>query len=201
MESSTEISNLALSHLAIGKQVANIDSEKSTEARACRMFFDIARDAVLRDFAWPFATRLFSLGLVETNPNDEWGFSYRMPSDCVQVRRILSGIRNDTRASRVPYIIGSDNTALLIYTDAESATAEYTLRETRVNLYPPDFCIALSLRLAAYIAPQLTGGDPFRLGERSMKMYVVELSKAQASAFNEEQSDQAPEAESIQARE
>lgn len=200
MESPTEICNLALSHLGISKQIANIDSENSTEAKACRIFFTTVRDAILRDFAWPFATKIAELGLVEENPNDEWAYSYRMPSDCLFDRRILSGIRTDNQDSKIPYKITQDATALLIFTDQSDAELEYTVREPRVNLWPSDFCIAVSFRLASYIAPMLTGGDQFKLGDRAIKYYQFELGKAQSNAFNEEQPDKKVEAESIRAR-
>lgn len=201
MNSSTEICNLALSHLGISKQIADIDSEKSNEARACRLFFETTRDMILRDFAWPFATKIVTLGLVETNPNDEWAYSYRMPSDCLFDRRILSGIRTDTQDSKIPYRIIQDETGLLILTDQSEAKLEYTVRESRVNLWPEDFCIVVSFRLASYIAPQLTAGDPFKLGDRAIKFYEYEKGKAQANAFNEQQSDKTQDAESIRIRE
>jgi len=200
-ESSTEVCNLALSHLGINNQIANVDSESSAEARACRLFFNTTRDAVLRDFAWPFATKIITLALVESAPNDEWDYSYRMPSDCLFHRRILSGVRNDTQDSKIPYRVVQDDAGLLIFTDQSEAELEYTVREDRVNLWPSDFCFALSFRLASYIAPQVTGGDPFKLGDRAIKFYQYELAKAQSNAFNEQQSDKKQDAESIRARE
>src|SRR5688572_11149621 len=109
MASETEIANLALSHLGVGKEIANLETERSQEAVACRRFYDTARDATLRDFSWPFATKIAVLGLIEADPNDEWDYSYRYPSDCLQLRRILSGVRNDTRDSRVPFKLAHDD--------------------------------------------------------------------------------------------
>jgi len=200
MDSSTEICNLALSHLAMSKQIDNLDTEKSDAARACRLFFVTTRDTVLRAFAWPFATKIAELALVEESPNDEWDYSYKMPSDCLFPRRILSGIRNDTQSSKIPYRITQDDTGLLLLTDMAEAELEYTTREERVNFWPPDFCLALSLRLAVYIAPQLTGGDPSNLRESAAALYRAEIEKAYANAFNAEQADEKIEAESIRAR-
>src|SRR5665648_440114 len=97
MSSATEICNMALGHLASGKEIANLETERSAEAIACRRFFDSARDAVLRDFSWPFATKIKALSLIEEDPNSEWAYSYRYPTDCLNFRRILSGTRTDTR--------------------------------------------------------------------------------------------------------
>jgi hypothetical protein len=200
MASETEIANLALSHLNIGKEIANLETEKSEEAGACRRFYDTARDETLRDFAWPFATKFVTLAPVADNPTTEWGKSYRYPSDCVFFRRILSGLRNDTRQSRVPYKVTQDAAGLLIFTDLADAVAEFTIRETDPSKYPSDFTMAFSMRLAALIAPRLTGGDPFKVGERAMRLYQIEIERARATAFNEQQNEEPPESEFIRAR-
>lgn len=200
MASSTEICNLALSHLGIAKPIANLTTEQSQEATACRVFYDITRDAVLKDYPWPFCTRVEALALVESDPNEEWKFSYRYPSNCLTVRKILSGIRNETSSERTPYKIASDSQGLLIFCDTEEAQMEYTIRLTDSNLYSSDFIFAFSFRLASYLAPRLTAGDPFKLADRMLKMYLAEMSKATANAFNEEQRDSNPDPELIQER-
>lgn len=201
MASTTEICNLALSHIGVGKEISNIDTDKGQEASTCRRFFETCRDATLGDFAWPFANTRAALGLIAEQPNDEWAFSYAYPSDCVRPLRIISGIRNDTRQSRVPYKQVYSSATRLIYTDEEDAFLEYTARVDDPVLYPADFTLALSFRLAVYIAPRLTGGDPFKMGERAMRMYLDQISMAKASALNENQVEEDPQSEFIRARE
>jgi hypothetical protein len=200
MSSETEISNMAISHLGVGKEIADLDTETSAEAKACRRFYDIARDTVLRDFQWPFATKIASLGLVESDPNTEWDYSYRYPSDCITLRRILSGVRQDTLDSKVPYKIAQDSSGRLIFSDEENASVEYTVKVTDPAKYTPDFTLALSYRLAVYIAPRVTRGDPFKLMEKAMGMYMDIIGDAKANAYNEEQDDVKPESEFIRAR-
>lgn len=200
MSSSTEIANLALSHLGIGKEISNIETDQSKEAVACRRYYTIARDATLRDFNWPFATKIAALGLVEEDPNSEWDFSYQQPSDCLKPRRILSGIRNDPRDSRVPYRLAQSDAGNVIFTDKEDAELEYTLRVEDVTYYPPDFVLALSYRLAGLIAPRITGGDNFQIGERAKNEYKAEISSAARTSLNEEQVEQDPDSEFIRAR-
>ncbi len=199
-DSDTAICNLALSHLGINKEIANLDTERTTEAAACRRFFEQLRDQTLRDFPWTFATKIRTLSLVEEDPNDEWSFSYQVPNDCLKARRILSGIRNDTRQSRVPYKIVKGSSGLLIYTDQEDADLEYTVQEEDVSQFPADFIMALSLRIAAYIAPRVTGGDPFKLGDRALQLYRFELDKAESSGTTEVQDDELPDSEFIRVR-
>ena len=200
MASSTEICNLALSHLNIGKEIAALSTEQSQEASACRRFYEHALDAALRDFAWPFATTIAAVGLIEANPNDEWAYSYRYPTDCVKIRRVLSGLRDDNRQTRSQYKIARDSSGLLFYSDQENAVIEYTAREDDPEKYPSDFVLAFSFRLAAYIAPRLTKGDPFKLGANALQMYRLEMSAAQANAVNEEQKAEEPDAEIIRVR-
>jgi len=200
MSTATEIANLSLSHLGIGKEIANIQTENSQEANACRRFYTIATEATLRDFHWPFANVNISLNLVEENPTTEWGFSYRYPTDCIKLKRIWSGLRNDNRQSRVPFKIIRDDAGRLIYTDQRNACMEYTYNETDASRFTPDFVQALSFRLAVYTAPRLTSGDPFKLRNEIMRMYLLEITRAQATAVNEQQDEEKPLAEWTRAR-
>ncbi len=200
MASKTEICNLALSHLGVSKEIANIDTEKSASALACRRFYESARDEIFRDFNWPFATNYIALELIEENPNTDWAFSYRYPSDCTRIRKILSGLRNDSRQSRVSYEIARDDTARLIFTDERDAVIKFTKKTTTESFYPQDFVMALALLLAAYIAPRLTAGDPFKVGERAFNLYLLSKQKAEAGSFNEQQNDENVESEFVRAR-
>jgi len=203
--SNTEICNLALSHIGIGKEIAILETEKSEEAAACRRFYDTAREITLRKFAWPFARKEAALGLIETltdtNADSEWTYSYRYPSDCIKAVRILSGVRKDTRQSRVPYKILSDMAGKIIYTDQLDAELEYTFRVEDESLYPPDFVMGFSYRLAGYISARLTKGDPFKIRVEVLQLFEFEITQARAAAGNEEQPEELPDAEFIRTRE
>lgn len=201
MTSKTEICNLAITHLGVGKTINDVDTESSEEALICRRYYDTVRDMTLRDFEWPFATKIATLSLVASNPTAEWAYSYRYPSDCLMITRILSGVRNDSRQSRAPYKILRDNTGLLIYSDEVTAQIEYIAKTDDPTFYTPDYIMALSLRLAVYIAPKLTKGDPYGMANKVMAMYIQEISRAQASATNEGQRDEMPDSEFVRVRE
>jgi len=201
MSSKTQICNLALSNVGIGNEISNLETDKSAEAFACRRYFDIALEKMLGDFPWPFATKFLALGLIEEDPNEEWAFSYRYPSDCLKIRRLLSGSRNDSRQSRIPYKIGQDTTGSLIYTDLPNAELEYTVKISDVERLPPDFTIAFSFLLSSYIIPRLLGSDRFNMVQRALQLYQMEVTSAQASAANEEQADQEVESQLIRIRE
>jgi len=201
LATSTEIANMALSHLGVGVDIADLDTEDSPEAKACRAFYNQARQQTLRDFPWPFATKTVSLGLVTADPNDEWGYEYTYPADALQLRRIWSGVRNDSRQSRIPYRVVYGLASASIYTDIQSATCEYTVDVTATGRIPSDCTNAISLRLASYIAPRVAAGDPYKLGVRALQLYVAEINMARANAINEEQAEEVPESEFIRGRE
>jgi len=193
--SKTVICNLAISHLGIGKEIANLDTEKSEEAQACRRFYELARKKVLRDFNWPFATKRVVLSLIEDNPNDEYGYSYRYPSDCINIHKIFSGTRNDTRQSRVHFSIGKDSSARVIFTDEENAEVQYTEDLNNPLFFPPDFELAFSYFLASLVASRLTKGDPFGLRSSALEAYAAAISDTKAGSLNEEQAEENPVSE------
>ena len=192
---------MALSHLGQGAEIANLDTENSEAANACRRFYELAKDETIRDVKWPWATRFAELALVEEDPTEEWAYSYRYPTDCLTIRRILSGSRNDSRQSRIPYKIVQDDSGLLVYTDLDSASIEYTVREDNPGVYPVDFVAALSYKLAWYIAPRLTKSDPFNLRKTVADSYAAAISKAARNSFNEEQDEEPVQSEFVRARE
>jgi hypothetical protein len=208
------ICNRALRHLAIGKPIASL-TENSENARACADFYDEVRDEVLRDFNWPFARRFAALALVGGTATlavtPEWQYSYRLPDGCLAVRRLMSGSRVETPTTRIPFATGGDDTGGLLYTDqavvaATSSTLalphlEYTASVTAEARFPVDFAQAFSFKLAFYLAPELTGGDPNKLGARAGGMYERILSGAQLAALYEQQRDVEPvDSEFIRAR-
>lgn len=199
--SNTEIANLALSHIGVGKEIANLDTEKSQEAVAIRRFYDTLLDRTLRQFPWPFARKEIALALVRETPDGEYRLEFRYPSDCVWFRRVKSGIRTDTRQTRARYRISRDDSGLLILTDQENAEAEFTFRETDTGRYPSDFTMAFSYLIAYTVAPRLTKGDPFKLQRSVLGLFFQEVSAARAAAANEEQLDEQPDSQFIRERE
>ena len=198
MATKIEIWNMALSHLGISKEVASV-TERSKEAEACNRFYDTCVEALLTDHSWPFATKYDTLALIESDPNDEWAYSYRYPTDCFFFRKILSGTRNDTLATEIPFEVAKDASGRVIFTDAVDAQGKYTVTVDE-SFFTSDFILTLSYRLAYYIAPRVTAGDPFKLGPQMMQKYQFELSRSTSNAFNEDQSVEIQDTESIAAR-
>jgi hypothetical protein len=196
----TQIANIALSNLGNGKDINNVDTDTSAEARAVRTYWDMAVDVALKAWNWPFATAFVELGLVEENPNIEWCYSYRYPSDCINARRIVSGNPRENSSSLVPYMISSDTQGALIFTNKADASLEYTTRIRPYSMWTHDFVLAFSAQLAFFMAPRLTSRESGQQ-QALAGMFASYVQQARANAYNEMQSSQPPEAESIRARE
>lgn len=220
------ICNMALGHLKITNQISILASDLSAEAVACRTFYDICKLEMMEDFKWPFATTQGPLSLIEDNPfefdlgsadtsgdgpsvgDSEWSYAYQYPPNCVNFVRIISGTRNEARMDRVPFRIFNNNTnansnqggTKMILTDMECAFGEWTTSVTQEDSFSAAVVLALSYKLAAIIAPMVTGGDPFKLGDKAEANYTKQLMKAQGNALNEEQMEEDPESEFVLAR-
>lgn len=195
-----QLCNLALGHLGVTKFIVDLAAEtgRSNEATVMNLYYDPAVEFVLEDYPWPELTKYVTLGLVEADPNDDWLYSYRYPSDCIFARRISTSIgRVDPNPP--PFETGVDDQGRLIYTDTADAILEYTLLPESPALFRPTLGMAISWWLAGLACPGLAKKK--ELADRCMKMYVALKSTAQARAGNEQQQSVEPESEMIRARE
>lgn len=200
MASVVNVYNMALGHLGAAATVSST-TERSAEAQACNTFYETALKATLRDFKPSEVNCYKTLSLIEEDPVDEWDFSYDYPSDVLIIHRVLSGLRNDSHDSRVAFEVMSDEDGrALIYCDVEDAQIECTLMPKSLSIMPADFILGLSFRLAAYIAPLITKGDPFKLGARALQLYAIEIRNAVANSRNQNQPDVEPESDHVRSR-
>lgn len=199
--SKTEICNMALMHIGSTKEIRDLSSENSAEARAMRRFYDEARREVLRDGGWPFANGIATLALIEEDPNTQWKYSYEPPSGSLRnIRIVVAGIRKEQESNPIPFQLGYTSSGTVLYTDQESAELEYVANVEDVSRFPPDFVLAFSLLLAAYTAPSISNGDSFKRRLECLQLYSLAMSKARANAKNEGATDPIPESEFIRAR-
>jgi hypothetical protein len=164
--------NLAL--LQIGAQtLVSLRNDQTREALAVRSVFEHNLLATLRDFPWPFATKyatLAKVGGTATVPvNDDWQYSYRVPSDCVFVRRVVNpdGRRRTFDPNPPKFRLAQDDTGELIFVNdfdpanSINPTIEYTQRTgCTVKKSDPLFREAFAWRLSAVLAPSLSAADP-----------------------------------------
>ncbi|GKX40036.1 hypothetical protein SOASR014_37750 [Pectobacterium carotovorum subsp. carotovorum] len=191
MASEIEICNIALSRLGVSRSI-NALTEQSKEAGACSLHYEPARDAVLSDFPWNFATKRVALADLNSAPAD-WQYAYRYPTDCMRLIEIMTpGTRTPTARQRIEYVTGSDadGAGKLIYTDQPSAWLKYVGSVTDTNMFDAIFRDALAWRMAGEMAMQLTGNA--NLGQFALQMYAQVIASAASRSMEENQEAQPP---------
>jgi len=198
-EWSTYMVNLALSRIGISKQITDIRTDASEEAYKGRLVYALDVEQVLRDFPWPFATRYSNLTLVggtaSAGVNQDWLYSYRVPTDFLFARRIVGPDMQKRAWDADPqqFRIGSDSTGLLIYSNEPATTArplqlEYTIRMScPAQQGDAIFRSALVWKLASSLA--LTIAKDNRKAAECEAMYRETITQAKETAADEQQHD------------
>lgn len=196
------ICNRALLRVGINKTIDAL-TDSTAEAQACNILYEQVRDELLQRVPWPFATQREELVVITDGERNGWDFAYALPSDCLQVRGIWSGARRPRVESRVRFATEYSASQRILLCDLEATASDpveltYTVRVEDPTRFPPLFVSALAYALAAELAMAL----PVKEGtsQRMLAMLEVELSKATAAAFAEEQQDPEPDSAFVAAR-
>lgn len=161
--------NLAVVNRAlvrIGAQTIAAFTEQSREAVAAVAIFEDELKSALRDYPWAFATKynaaLTLVGGDATTPvNGDWQYSYRLPADCVFVRRLVTDLKRAYEPNPTTFRTVVDAAGGLLFTDDAAPTIEYTARvDGTVVLADALFRDAFAWRLAASLAPSVAQVDP-----------------------------------------
>lgn len=187
-----DICNQALSHLGVNNIQAI--TEPSKEARQCKLFYPIARDAALEAHDWDFARKRLLLALSTATVTD-WNFVYQYPTDCLKARKILDetgaytgtvlDIETDLYAptGQVEFECAVIENSRVILTDKEIAELVYTMKITDANLFSPMFINSLALILAANLAVPLKGKSD--LQKSFLQQYQLQVASAKAADANQ----------------
>jgi hypothetical protein len=158
VEATTRMVNLALLKIGVQHFLSNYCTETVKEAQVARKVFEVAVRYTLRMFPWPFATKYAALSLAVTQPNNEdWTYSYRLPSDCIYARRIVVARNKAVDPKGPPFMQSADSSGGLLFANQANAVLEYTCRPTCVS-YVADalFTEAFAWKLGAEMAPGLS---------------------------------------------
>lgn len=216
MTSEVEISNDAIS-LCGGKGFISSLGEASAEARYCRRFYDSARDNLLEEVDWDFASARADLNLLTEEPMPGWKYAYAMPNHCIAPREILSvyagssseywleearcdGTLPGRRRDAIPFqvVMSEDQTKKVVVTDKQSAVMRYTYRVENPELFPTMMRQALSAYLATKICIPLTRDKDLL---KELVQYYEKLKHASIAANrNQQQQDEEPVAPWHEAR-
>ncbi|MBP6014415.1 MAG: hypothetical protein KBA31_19460 [Alphaproteobacteria bacterium] len=143
--SEVAICNLALAEIGRGAQITSID-EASQAARACKLRYPYARDAVLRAYDWNFAARRAELAKNAVAPAFEYANAFDLPADCLLVRSVVDGEAERWVVEGRQILTGMGDPIRIKYTALVSDAARFD----------PLFVDALSARIASDIAVQLS---------------------------------------------
>jgi hypothetical protein len=185
--SEVDIVNMGLGHLGDAANVSSIDPpDGSAQADHAVRFFSIARDQLLEEGTWSFATRRQALTQLSVNPLDGlWAYAYQLPDQCIKpVAVLMSMIADDTdpEASR-PFIVETlDDGSGVIYTNAQSAVLKFIWRQEDTTRFSPKFCVAFSWLLAHYFAGPIT--KDANQAKAAYQIYEVVRDNALASDAN-----------------
>lgn len=181
MSSETEICNMALRKLGL-QSIADIDSDLSQRGRDCKLYFDLARDTVLRSVRWNFAAkrRVLTPYTVPTIYENIWEYAYELPADCLNPRGVLMP---DSVRPQKAEIVRDTTTTKIILTNIEEAELTYTMVVTDPTWFDVDTTEAIYLRLAVYIGGPLRA-DP-ELVIRAENKYAMAIAQAQKLNFKQ----------------
>lgn len=154
--SKVQIARMALSHVGSKSNIESLD-ENNTSAKECKLWYDMARLRVLEVHNWGFARKSQALALhSDAAPTYRWSYRYSKPSDCVAPRMIENPLGLD--ADAIPFDIEeAPNGTESIVTDQASAVLLFTRNIEDVTRFSMHFIHMMSLQLAIFINPKLTG--------------------------------------------
>jgi hypothetical protein len=190
---------MGLTSISAKNQVANIDTDNSTEAKTCRVYYDTALEYVLADVDWNFATARIALSeLSETAPAD-WDYVYQYPNDCLKARKIYTGLRRGG-VEKIPFEVNlnADRTTKAIFTDQYQAWLRFTAKVVDPNLMPPSFVFMFAEYLGYLVAPALTKKKA--VADAALARYEKLKMSASVNDIEEEEEDELPESEFIRER-
>lgn len=180
-----DICNYALKVLG-EKAITSIEDE-SDRAKTLESLYYIARDAVIEEAEWTFATRRFKPAVSTTAPEWGWDNAFPIPSDIHRVTQVdrnwttVSGYRVDTQQERNPvdhvveYVEGVGECILC----NEDEIFCKGLREVEdEGIYSPLFVEAFGLKLAYLAALPITSSN--QIQQTALGLYLQAISKAKS---------------------
>lgn len=182
MISIVQICNLALAH--IGQRPILALTDNSNEARKCLLYYDLAKDSVLRAHNWNFAKSIEPLALISEEQIPGWDFLYARPANCLFVRRVFneSNVKESLPSEFMQFKTPLNKKA--IATNVDSAYAEFTRKITDPTDFDPVFIEALSFKLASLLSKTLTGD--LSQSDRMEGRFLMQISDAKRSNQSEQ---------------
>jgi hypothetical protein len=152
----TAAANGGLGHIGV-PPIADLDGDTSLAARTCRLHFAAARDALLREHEWNFATAWCVPAAAPEAAIGPLAIRYPLPADCVRVRFVdeLTTDEWAVEAASVTDATGATIESMVLVTNAEAPSVCYTRRVETPAMWDPLFYGVFTRRLGALCAPAL----------------------------------------------
>jgi len=179
MNSVTSICNMALSVVG-AKRINDYNTGTSLGAIQCRLFYEPARDALLRSYWWGFASDRATLSQDTNDPDFEWDNQFILPSDFLRLKSVYEEVGYNSRSSR--HAIEGQR----ILTNESTQNIRYIKRVTDVTKFDPLFVKVLVFLLADDFVGPLAGGDK-RIQEKIDRKLAKLMLKV--SAVNDNETD------------
>lgn len=154
--SKVQICNRGLSTY-LGEGRINSFTEDTPAAVQCSLHYDDTLQVLIQSHHWIFAKGRKVLAQLTNDRPDEWAYKYAVPSDAQVIQWV-----NDAASAAMLSAQNTDPTApyepfgQFIYTNAATASCEYTQLVTDTTLFPAHFKKALSAAIAGNVAMPIT---------------------------------------------
>lgn len=192
MATTIQVCNMALGHLGEAGSISSIDPpEGSKYAEDCVQFFGIARDIALSDAVGGFRFNTKRAALApQGTPPDSWGYSYAWPGQCLHPLTVHA-VGDSRDEFPQPFTVEMVGTARRVFTDVEDAIMRYTFVQEDVSLWTTQFALAVSYRLAAFLAgPIIKGSKGIEVSQGMLQLYRAAANSAMAQDASAKHDDQ-----------
>lgn len=171
--SKVQIYNIALNTLGVSTPLENVNLNDN-KVILLNNYYNLARDYVLKDFDWNFASAYKELSL--TNIPDSYSqykYVYNYPNDCICARDIFE--KGSYKLEK--FSISSDvNGDRVILCNLEHPVLRYTRKVEKEIFYSCEFSMALAYYLASLTSNVLVGS--IQKGELAYEKYKQILKRA-----------------------
>lgn len=171
--SKAQIFNITLNILGVSNPLENPEANDN-RAILLNNYYELARDYVLKDFDWNFASAYKQLSLKKVDYDfSNYKYVYDYPNDCICARDIF--IKNNYDLQK--FCVSSfDDGQKVILTNLEEAILRYTRRVDKEIYFSCEFAMALAHYLASLTSSVIVGS--LQKGELAYEKYLKILKHA-----------------------
>ena len=180
-----KIYNLALGALLLQRQTSDPDTDVSNEVKVLNTHWDTALEDALSDMDLDSTSEDVTLALIESDPTDDWSYSYAYPTTCVHFRRIKSFALKDNKTTRVKLRILIDSDVKVIYTNEVDAVGEIISNGLPLSALSSSAALCIAYRLAVLGAPLIVGKGAKTLRKEIGDKYIIAKAEAQEKDHRE----------------